>query len=130
VIGLLDTSTIIAVAEGRSVRLPDEAAVSAMTLAALHVGVLLAQTGGERAARLRTVAVVEREFETLPIEERVARCFGELVASARAAGRRPGVADALIAATAMAHRMPLYTCDRDFDGLEGVEIVVADALGG
>jgi predicted nucleic acid-binding protein len=130
VIGLLDTSTIIAVADGRPVRLPDEAAVSAMTLAELHVGVLRAQTAGQRAARLRTVAVVEREFETLPIDERVARCFGELVAAAREAGRKPGVAGALIAATAMAHRMPLYTCDRDFDGLEGVEVLSADALDG
>ncbi|HEU0316009.1 MAG TPA: PIN domain-containing protein [Solirubrobacteraceae bacterium] len=124
--GLLDTSVIIAVAEGQSVALPAEAAVSAMTLAELHVGVLRARTGSQRAGRLRTVAVVEREFEVLPIEERVARCFGEVVAAAREAGRRPGVADVLIAATAIVHQLPLYTCDDDFDGLEGVEVVRAD----
>jgi len=124
--GLLDTSAVIAIAEGHSLRLPDQAAVSAMTLAELHVGVLRARTSTQRAGRLRTVAVVEREFEVLPIEERVARRFGELVAAARDAGRKPGVADALIAATAIAHGLPLYACDDDFTGLAGVNVVLAD----
>jgi tRNA(fMet)-specific endonuclease VapC len=121
--GLLDTPTIIAVAEGQPARLPDDAAVSAMTLAELHVGVLRARGGAQRAGRLRILAVVEREFEVLAIDERVARCFGEIVAAAREVGRRPGVADALIAATAMAHSLPLYTCDDDFIGMDGIEVV-------
>jgi len=127
--GLLDTSAVIAIAEGHSLRLPDQAAVSAMTLAELHVGVLRARTSTQRAGCLRTVAVVEREFEVLPIEERVARRFGELVAAARDAGRKPGVADALIAATAIAHGLPLYACDDDFTGLAGVNVVLADTAG-
>lgn len=126
--GLLDTSAIIAIAEGQALRLPDEAAVSAMTLAELHVGVLRARIGVQRAGRLRTVAVVERELEVLAIEERVARRFGELVAAAQDAGRSPGVADALIAATAIVHGLPLYTCDDDLLGLEGVEVVLADQI--
>jgi len=126
---LLDTSAVIAIAEGHSLRLPDQAAVSAMTLAELHVGVLRARTSTQRAGCLRTVAVVEREFEVLPIEERVARRFGELVAAARDAGRKPGVADALIAATAIAHGLPLYACDDDFTGLAGVNVVLADTAG-
>ena len=124
--GLLDTSAVIAIAGGQALTLPDAAAISAMTLAELHVGVLRAKTSAQRAGRVRTVAVVERELEVLPIEERVARCFGELVSAARDAGRKPGVADALIAATAIAHDLPLYTCDDDFAGLAGVEVVRAD----
>jgi tRNA(fMet)-specific endonuclease VapC len=126
VTGLLDTSAIIAIAEGRSLRLPETAAVSAMTLGELHVGVLCAHTDVQRAGRLRAVAVVECELDVLPIEERAARCFGELVASARQAGRKPGVADALIAATAIANGLPLYTCDDDFTGMPGLEVVRAD----
>jgi predicted nucleic acid-binding protein len=126
VTGLLDTSAIIAIAEGRSLRLPDTAAVSAMTLGELHVGVLCARTDLQRAGRLRTVAVVERELDVLPIEERTARCFGELVAGARRAGLKPAVADALIAATAIANGLALYTCDGDFADLPGLDVVRAD----
>ncbi len=79
-----------------------------MTLAELHLGVL------------RTVAVVEREFELLPIEERLARSFAELVSAARDAGRKPGVADALIAATASAHDLPLWAHDRVSGGIRRV----------
>ena len=125
--GLLDTSAVIAIADGQPLTLPDEAAVSAMTLAELHIGVLRARTTAQRAGRLRTVAIVERELEVLPIEERVARSFAELVSAARDAGRKPGVADALIAATASAHDLPLYTCDDDFTGLAQVQVVRADA---
>jgi predicted nucleic acid-binding protein len=66
--GLLDTSAVIAIAAGQSLTLPDAAAISAMTLAELHVGVLRAKTSAQRAGRVRTVAVVERELEVLPIE--------------------------------------------------------------
>jgi predicted nucleic acid-binding protein len=126
--GLLDTSAVIAAAAGEPLLLPEAAAVSAMTLAELHLGLLRARNSVERAERARTMAAVERDMEVIPVEERVARCFAEIVSAARDAGRKPGVADALIAATAMAHKLPLYTLDDDFTGLAGVDVVRADAI--
>ena len=102
--------------------LPEALAVSAVTLAELHAGVLLATTEFERAARLATVVRVERDFEVLPVNASVAHAYGVLLATARAGGRRPRAMDLLIAATAAAHRVPLYTRDRDFLKLEGVEV--------
>jgi predicted nucleic acid-binding protein len=124
--GLLDTSVVIAAADGERLALPEDAAVSVMTIAELHVGVIRARTQKQRAGRARTMAAIERDMEVLPVEERVARCFAEIVSAAREDGRRPGVADALIAATAMAHDLPLYTLDDDFAGLAGVRVVRAD----
>jgi predicted nucleic acid-binding protein len=118
--GLLDTSVIV----GGSRPDLEEAAISAMTLAELHYGVLRAQTDGQRALRLRRLALVESEFDPLPIDSDVARAYGAIVARARAAGRRPRTADALIAATAAAHGLALYTRDRDFEDLPGVEVVM------
>lgn len=119
---------MIAAAAERSLVLPEEIAVSAMTLAELHVGVLVTDDPGVRAARLKTLSAVEHEIEVLPVDDRVARSFGEIVATARRDGRKPAVADALIAATAAAHNLTLYTCDGDFDGLDGVDVVRADAI--
>jgi predicted nucleic acid-binding protein len=118
--GLLDTSVIVA---GSRPTL-DEAAISAMTLAELHYGVLRARTGGERALRLQRLALVESEFDPLPIDGGVARAYGAIVAGARAAGKRPKTADALIAATAAAHGLAVYTHDADFEWLPGVDVVV------
>jgi predicted nucleic acid-binding protein len=118
--GLLDTSVIV----GRSRPPLDEAAISAVTLAELHYGVLRARTDGERAVRLRRLALVESEFDPLPIDGDVARVYGAIVAGARAAGKRPRTADALIAATAAAHGLTVYTRDADFAGLPGVDVIV------
>ncbi len=98
-----------------------------MTLAELHVGVLITDDSAARAARLKTLSTVEHELDVLPIDDAVARSFGEIAAAARRAGRKPAVADTLIAATAAAHGLALYTCDADFDALQGVEVVRADA---
>jgi predicted nucleic acid-binding protein len=95
-----------------------------MTLAELHYGVLRARTDGERALRLRRLALVESEFDPLPIDGDVARAYGAIVAGARATGKRPKTADALIAATAAAHGLAVYTRDADFEGLPGVDVVV------
>jgi predicted nucleic acid-binding protein len=118
--GLLDTSVIVAGTRPAV----DEAAISAMTLAELHYGVLGARTGGERALRLQRLALVESEFEPLPIDGDVARAYGAIVAGARSAGKRPKTADALIAATAVANGLAVYTHDADFDGLPGVDVVL------
>lgn len=125
---LLDTSFVIALARGEEVRLerrPQEAAISAVTLCGLHHGVLMAGEH-DRARRLAALAYAERRFAVLPVDERVAPHYGRLLASTRRRrGRRLRTADALIAATAAAHRLPLITKDRDFVGLDGVDVVLA-----
>lgn len=121
--GLLDTSVVISLARGTPVELPDEAAISAVTLCGLHHGVLVA-TDDQRAGRLATLAMVERRFRPLPVDERVAPYYGQIIAAERRGGRaRPHMGDALIAATAMAHGLPLYASDSDFARITGLEVV-------
>lgn len=123
--GLLDTSVVIALARGEPVELPDQAAISAVTLCDLHHGVLVAGDA-ERAGRLATLTMAERRFQPIPLDETVAPHYGRIVAASRAGGGgRPHVGDALIAATAAAHDLPLYTRDRDFRDLPGVEMIEA-----
>lgn len=116
----------IAGEQGRALqddRLPDEAAVSVVTLAELTLGVHMAASDDVRARRLATVAALRSAFVALPVDEEVASAFAELVAAARRAGRRPKVQDAWIAATALAHSVAIYTQDSDFDDLPGVDVV-------
>jgi predicted nucleic acid-binding protein len=118
--GLLDTSVFIAAEQGRqldSERLPDEAAVSVVTLAELELGVHLAVGEDVRARRLRTLSAARATYVALPVDEAVASAFAELVATARRAGRRPKVQDTWIAATARALEVAVYTQDSDFDEL-------------
>jgi len=116
--GLLDTSVVIAVAVGESIELPDRVAISAVTLCELHHGVLIADDAA-RAGRLNVLVTVERCFEALPIDSRVAPHYGRLVAEARRSrGGRPKVADTLVAATALSHALALYTRDRGFERLD------------
>ena len=125
--GLLDTSIVISLAWDKGIatdQLPEESAISAMTLGELHHGVLIADEG-QRPGRLATVTYVERRFEVFPIDDRVAAHYGRLLATTRRRRtRRLQTADALIAATAAAHRLPLFTRDRDFEGLDGIEVVL------
>jgi predicted nucleic acid-binding protein len=121
--GLLDTSVFVAREAGRPLdNLPDEPAVSVITLGELHLGVLRAKDGETRARRLRTVSRVEREFDAIPIDAEVARTFASIVAEARAAGRRPHAMDAWIAATAVRHGLVVFTQDADFDGIPQVQV--------
>ena len=123
--GLLDTSTFIAREQGRQLaaeRLPDEAAISVVTLAELELGVHLADSEGSRSVRLRTLTAARNTYVALPIDEAVASVFAELVATARRAGRRPRVQDAWIAATALANGVGVYSQDADFDDLPGVVV--------
>jgi predicted nucleic acid-binding protein len=108
--GLLDTSVVIA----RQVRdLPDEAAISAATIAELHFGVLLATDDVARSGRLRRLTEIETRFDPLPIDASVARSYGMLAHVTVRAGRQPRrrALDLLIAATAHAHGVALYTRD-------------------
>jgi len=121
VAGLLDTSIVVALAGSEPPELPDRAAISTMTLAELHLGAALA-SAEQRSMRFRVLAHAERTFDALPVDALVALRYGQLVASVRRAGRRLGVADALIAATAIAHGLALYTLDEDFRDVPGLEV--------
>lgn len=124
---LLDTSFVIALARGEDVTLehsPEEAAISAVTLCGLHHGVLVA-TDQQRPGRLATLAYAERRFAVLPVDARVAPHYGRLLADTRRrGGRKLATADALIAATAAAHDLPLITRDRDFEGLDSLDTII------
>ncbi|MGH2714191.1 MAG: PIN domain-containing protein [Thermoleophilaceae bacterium] len=124
---LLDTSFVIALARGEDFTLedpPDEAAISAVTLCGLHHGVLTA-TDEQRPGRLATLVFAERRFAALPVDAHVAPHYGRLVAATRRhRGKKLATADALIAATAAAHELPLITRDRDFANLGGVDAVI------
>jgi predicted nucleic acid-binding protein len=98
-------------------RLPDEAAISVVTLAELELGVHLASSETARGQRLRTLQAAQATYVALPVDAAVASAFAELVATARRAGRRPKVQDTWIAATARAHAVAVYTQDSDFDEL-------------
>lgn len=124
-IGLLDTSVFIGQEQDRPVgKLPDEAAISVLTLAELHLGVLLANEAKVRAQRLRTLSLVERSFDALPIDDAVARTFAEIVAESRRGGRRPRLIDTLIAATGVRHDLPVYSQDADFKEIPGVRVIL------
>lgn len=114
---VLDTSVVIATDIGP---LPGELAISAVTLAELHFGVLVAKDEDVRAERLRRLSVLHRKFDALPVDEAVAVSYGRLAAAVVSAGRRPRARamDLLIAATAHAHGARLYT--RNADDLTGV----------
>jgi toxin FitB len=121
---VLDTSVLIAVDVPE---LEGELAISAASLAELHFGVLVAADPAVRAERLRRLSLLQRRFDALPVDERVASSYGELAAAVADSGRQPRsrVMDLLIAATAHAHSARLYTRNgRDLDGLgQLVEIV-------
>lgn len=123
--GVLDTSVFIADEQRRRLsadRLPDEAAISVVTLAELELGVHMAVTDAVRGERLRTLQAARATYVALPVDETVASAFAELVAIARRAGHRPKVQDTWIAATARAHGAAVYSQDSDFDEL-AVDVV-------
>jgi predicted nucleic acid-binding protein len=121
--GLLDTSVFVAREASRPLEgLPDEPAVSVITLGELHLGVLRARDAQTRARRLRTVSRVERDYDAIPIDAEVARTFASIIAEARAAGHRPSAMDAWIAATAIRHGLVVFTQDADFAHIPQVKV--------
>jgi predicted nucleic acid-binding protein len=121
---ILDTSVLLGPGPGE---IQGEIAISAISLAELHFGVLVARSDDIRATRLRRLATVEQTFQALPIDATVAREYGRLAAALVPAGRKPRTRslDLLIAATASANDARLYTRNpSDLVGLEDlVEIV-------
>lgn len=124
-VGLLDTSTVILLDRIDDVAaLPEISVISSVTLAELTIGPLLATTDADRVVRQAHLQQAEADFEVLPFDAAAARAFGRVSAALRSAGRKPTsrAFDALIAATALAHNLPLYTCNpadlADIDGLD------------
>ena len=86
----------------------------------------MASTDAERAARQAHLQQAEADFDPLPFDAQAARAFGRVAASRRRAGRNANARayDAMIAATALANDLPVYTCNpNDFAGIEGLEVV-------
>jgi predicted nucleic acid-binding protein len=121
--GVLDTSVFVAREHRRPLaELPTEGLVSVMTVAELRIGVLVASEPRVRAQRMRTLTEVEA-LASVPVDDDVAREFAEIVADARRRRQRPKIIDSLIAATARALEVPVYTQDADFDEIPGVRVV-------
>jgi tRNA(fMet)-specific endonuclease VapC len=125
--GLLDTSTLILLPELRDPSLlPPRPLISAITLAELSVGPLVAANETQRAARLAHLQQAEADFDPLPCDADAARAFGRVAASLRRAGRKASARayDAMIAAVALANGLPLYTCNPDdFANIDGLTVV-------
>jgi tRNA(fMet)-specific endonuclease VapC len=125
--GVLDTSTLILLPqlEDENV-LPVEPLITAVTLAELSVGPLVAKTDEERAARQSHVQQAESDFDPLPFDVPAARAFGRVALALRRSGRavKPRAYDVMIAATALANGLPLYTCNpKDFPRIAGLTVV-------
>jgi predicted nucleic acid-binding protein len=117
VVGLLDTSVFIARESGRAVaNLPQRVALSVITIGELQLGVLNADDSLTRSRRADTLALA-RAADPIPVSEAVMVSWARLVADCRAAGvhRAVKLTDALIAATAIEHGLPVVTQDADFD---------------
>ncbi len=120
--GLLDTSVLIAVESGRSLRteaMPEVTAISVVTKAELRVGIFAADDIETRDRRLATFELANR-IVTLPVDEAVSRAWAQMRAYVVASGRKVTINDMWIAATAAAHEIPVVTQDGDFDALSGV----------
>lgn len=117
--GLLDTSVFIAREDGRALaELPERVAVSVVTLGELQLGVLSAADAETRARRADTLALA-RAADPIPISEAVMSAWARLVADCKQAGihRTVKLTDALIAATAIEHGLPVVTQDSDYESL-------------
>ena len=125
--GLLDTSTVIllpTLADAKA--LPAVPLISTITLAELSVGPLIAATAQGRAVCQAHVQQAEADFDPLPFDAAAARAFGRVAASLRRAGRKSAARsyDAMIAAVAIAHDLPLYTCNpEDFEGIDELRVM-------
>jgi tRNA(fMet)-specific endonuclease VapC len=125
--GILDTSTVILLPRlADAGALPAEPLITAITLTELAVGPLVATGEDERARRQAHLQQAEADFVPLPFDAAAARAFGGVAASLRRTGRKAAARayDAMIAATAVANDLPVYTCNPDdFKGIDGLEVV-------
>lgn len=129
--GLLDTSVVVQLRHMSEDDLPLRPLISAVTLAELSVGPLVARSALERRARQAVLQQTEADFDPIPFDGSAARAFGQVAASLREAGRktRAGSYDAMIAAIALANGLPLFTANaEDFEGIAGLEVRPVPAL--
>ena len=129
--GLLDTNILILRRWINPAELPDEMAISAITLAELSAGPHEVRRNDEqdaydehveRARRLDVLQRAESEFDPVPFDAEAARIYGRVSAAVIASGRKPRrrMVDLMIAATAIAENLPLFTTNPDdFNGLHG-----------
>lgn len=125
--GLLDTSVVIDHDQVDPSALPDSSAIAAITLAELAAGPHATQDRAERARRQDRLQWAASTWDPLPFDAACARAYGRLYAALRSRGRSPRarVADLLIAATAVAHDLPVYTRNpNDFHALRSLLRIV------
>jgi predicted nucleic acid-binding protein len=125
--GLLDTSVVVDHDVIDVARLPDESAISAITIAELAAGPHATSDGQERARRQDRLQWAAQVWDPIAFDVEAARSYARIFAATRATGRstRPRLADLFIAATAAANDLPLYTRNPDdFVGLEEIVTVV------
>jgi predicted nucleic acid-binding protein len=120
--GVLDTSVFVAAETGRSLHeelLPDESAISVITLAELQAGVLAARDTQTRARRLATLDALS-DIQVLDVDAGSALVWAQMRVELAEAGRRVNVNDLWIAASAVRHGLPVVTQDDDFSAVEGI----------
>lgn len=134
--GLIDTNIVILRRWVDPAELPDEMAISAITLAELSAGPHEVRRNdeqgeydehAERARRLDVLQRAEHEFDPIPFDTEAARIYGRVCAAVIGAGRKPRrrIADLMIAATAISEKLPLYTTNPDdFTGLHDLLTVI------
>ena len=119
--GLVDTSVVVDLGHTVIDDLPEEIAIAAVTLAELAAGPHATADPLERARRQERLQVAEATFDAIPFDAAAARAYGRVYAEVTAAGRKARgrrALDLLIAATALAAGLPLFTRNpSDFDGL-------------
>jgi len=123
---ILDTSVLIARESDQPLAhsLPDDVAISVVSIAELEVGVLIAQDAEIRARRLRTLTGVRALTAAVPIDDRTASAYAQLAARVISLGRKPRIHDTWIAATALANGAEVWTRDADFsDFTDSVPVV-------
>jgi len=126
--GLLDTSVVIELERFDAVSLPDELAISTITLAELAAGPHATTDADERARRQDRLQRAEATFEPLPFDAAAARAYGRIYAAVAAVGRKAHgrrAVDMLVAAIALSAQLPLLTRNPDdFAGLAGLLVIL------
>lgn len=123
--GIIDTSVVIALQDQDPATLPIFPGISAVTLAELSVGPLATTDPEEQVVRQSRLQLCEARFDPIPFDADAARAFGRVAAALRSMGRKHSARayDALIAATALARGLPLYTLNaREFEGIPGLQV--------
>lgn len=122
---IADTSVFVGLEADRfdASRFEDfEWGISVVTLGELRLGVLQARGPESSARRLSTYQLAQR-FEVLTVDEAVSESWALLVSRLRESGRKVPINDSWIAATAIAHRVPIVTQDADYDAMPGLEVI-------